>query len=108
MKKIKKQEIIPLSLAVVFIASIFCFMVYKLSKNKSLSDNLEYSCATIINFSSGPRMRYYLDYVFFIGEKKYQGSGRYNPASDTFSVGDTIIVVYDRKNPDNNKPKRDY
>lgn len=74
MKKIKKQEIIPLLLAVVFIASIFCFMVYKLSKNKSLSDNLEYSCATIINFSSGPRMRYYLDYVFFNGEKNIKAA----------------------------------
>jgi hypothetical protein len=108
MKKIKKQEIIPLILCVIFIASMFYCIIYKTREYKSLSNNLEYSNATIIGFSPGPRMRYYLDYKFFVEEKEYQGGGRHYPASDTLVVGDTIIVVYDKTNPKNNKAWRDY
>ena len=48
-----------------------------------------------------------LDYEFFVSGTKYQSSGQHYP-SDTLAVGDTIIVVYDKTNPKNNKAWRDY
>lgn len=77
-------------------------------KRNSLNKNVEYTDAVIVDFSSGPRMRCYLDCNFFVNGKEYHGGGWHYPDSDTFSVGDTIRVVYDKVNPDNNKTYRDY
>ncbi len=38
----------------------------------------------------------------------YQGEGKPYPRYDTLSVGDTIAVVYDKTDPDNNIPERNY
>ena len=32
----------------------------------------------------------------------------YYPVSDNFTVGDTIIIVYEEETPDHNKPIRGY
>lgn len=53
-------------------------------------------------------MRYNLDYKFFVNEQEFHGSGKHYPKDDTFSIGDTVIIVYDRLNPDNSKTYRDY
>lgn len=53
-------------------------------------------------------MRLYVDYKFFINGREYYGNGKHYSKSDTFLVGDTITVVYDRTNPDNNEPYKDY
>lgn len=104
----KSENIVVYLLTIIGIIFVFYLQIEAVIKKRSLDRNLEYSRAVIVDFSSGPRMRYYLDYNFFIEEKEYQGSGKYYPASDTLSVGDTITVVYDRTNPDNNRPERDY
>lgn len=77
-------------------------------KDQSLDENLEYSNAVIVKFYLGMRARHRLDYKFFVEKKEYTGSGTYYPTSDTFSVGDTIVIVYDKTNPDNNMSERDY
>ncbi len=43
----------------------------------------------------------YYKYTFKIKNKIYLGNGRYNNA---LSVGDTIIIIYEKTNPKNNKP----
>ncbi|WP_147336338.1 DUF3592 domain-containing protein [Bacteroides oleiciplenus] len=78
------------------------------AKRNSLNKSVEYTDAVIVDFSSGPRMRCYLDYKFFVNGKAYHGSGKYYSKSDTLSIGDTVVVVYDRTNPNNNKVYRDY
>lgn len=51
MKKIRKQEIIPLILFGIFIISMLYIIVYKRKENKSLTDNLEYSKCCYNKFS---------------------------------------------------------
>lgn len=99
---------------VLWLFSIICgiFLAYLLIggiiKKRSLDKNLEYSKAIVIDHFYTIRYTDYFSYKFSVGEKEYQGSGRHYPASDTLVVGDTILVVYDRANPNNNKPWRDY
>lgn len=100
--------------AVLWLFSISCgiFIAYLLVggiiKERSLEKNLKYTKAIVIDHFFTIRYTDFFSYRFYVGDNEYQGSGQYYPASDTLSVGDTIIVVYDKKNPDNNKPKRDF
>jgi len=95
---------------ILWLFTIICwvFLAYLLIggiiKKQSLDKNLEYSKAIVIDHFFTIRYTDYFSYEFFVGDKKYQGSGNYYPKSDALSVGDTIIVVYDKTNPDNNKP----
>ena len=98
---------------ILWLFSIICgiFLAYLLIggiiKQRSLDKNLEYSKAIVIDHFYTVRYTDYFSYEFFVEEKKYQGSGKHYPASDTLPVGDTITVVYDKTNPDNNRPERD-
>jgi hypothetical protein len=47
-------------------------------------------------------------YKHYVNERLFSGRGQYYPNHDTLLVGDTILIVYDKTNPDNNKPYRDY
>jgi hypothetical protein len=95
-----------------FSGIITIFMVYLtkvgIQKRKSLETNLEYTNAIILKFSSGPRGRRYIDYAFSVNGTKYQGSGKHYPQSDHLSIGDTIVIVYDKTNPASSKPERDF
>jgi len=97
-----------------YVTSIICFtfltylVVGGIIKKRSLDKNAEYTKAIVIDYFYTVRYTDYFSYKFRIDNKEYQGSGRHYPSSDTLSVGDTIIIVYDRENPDNNKPKREY
>ena len=105
---IRKHELPFLFIAALFI--ILCvFLLYTdIQKEKSLRANFEYTHAVILSFSSGPRGRYYLDYNYFVNGIKYQGSGKHYPKSDILSIGDTIVVVFDKTNPVNSRPERDF
>lgn len=87
---------------------LFIFFINSFNKNSSLKRNLEFSNAVILEFQSGTRQRNYLNYRFISNGEKYIGTGRYYPNSDIFAVGDSILIVYDRANPENNKTRRDY
>lgn len=105
---IKKEEIIPYVMALFLLIFVIYAVVNEELKERSLSDNLVYSKAVIIKFSSGPKGRCYVDYSFYADEKQYFGSGRHYPKSDTFSIGDSIRIVYDSTNPEYSKPSRDH
>lgn len=100
--------------AILWLFSIICgvFLTYLLIggiiKKQSLDKNLEYSKAIVIDHFFTIKYTDYFSYEFFVEDKTYQGSGKYYPKSGALSVGDTIIVVYDKTKPDNNIPERDY
>lgn len=89
---------------------IFLFIIYLIIggflKKKSLKDNIEYTNAAVIEFT---QIRYtkLFRYVFCIDGKTHYGSGRYYPESDNISVGDSILIVFDKTNPENSKAARD-
>lgn len=99
---------------ILWLISITCgiFLAYLLIggiiKKRSLDKNLKYSKAIVIDHFFTVRHTDYFSYEFFVEEKKYQGSGKHYPTGYALSVGDTITVVYDKTNPDNNRPERDY
>ncbi|WP_291586313.1 DUF3592 domain-containing protein [Bacteroides sp.] len=107
MKTIKK-DILLYSFSFILVIYFGYLIFVKVVERNSLDKNVEYVDAVIVDFSSGPRMRSYLDYKFFVKEKVYYGSGKHYSISDTLSIGDTVVVVYDRMNPNNNKTYRDY
>lgn len=76
-------------------------------KKKSLQSNMEYTKAKIVDHFYTIRYSHYFTYEFRIGDSLYQGSGRYYPDTDTLCVNDTILIIYDKSNPSNNKPLRD-
>lgn len=106
--KVFKKDILLYSFSLILIISMGYLIFGGIVKRNSLDKNIEYTDAIIVDFSSGPRMRYYLEYKFLVNGKAHHGSGKHYPKSDTLSIGDTVVVVYDRMNPDNNKAFRDY
>lgn len=92
-------------ICMIFVAYL---LIGSIIKKQSLDKNLEYSKAIVIDHFFTIRYSHYFSYEFFVEEKKYQGSGKHYPKSDALSVGDTITVVYDKTNPNNNRTERDY
>ena len=113
MKKIKnnldytKRFIYVIALIYIIIA-IYIGIIIPLKNNKSLKNNLQYEKAIIFSFDTGARASRYINYEFFVDGERYQGDSRYYPQSNILSLGDTIIVVYDKTNPNNNRAYRDY
>lgn len=79
-----------------------------LSKHSSLNDNLQYSKAIVVDHFYTIRFTDYFSYEFFVDSKKHRGSGQYYTKSELLSSGDTVLIVYDQTNPENNKTKRDF
>ena len=79
-----------------------------LMKRQSLNKNWEYAEAVVMDHFFRIRYTHYFSYKFSVGENEYQGEGRYFSENDTISAGDTIIVIYDRTDPNNSATLRDY
>lgn len=107
MKKLNPKDIFLILLTFIIMVSTFYILIGDIIRERSLNANLKYTNAVIVNFSSGPRLRYYVEYKFSVNNNEYQGSGKHYPNTDVFSINDTILVVYDKSNPNNNKPWRD-
>lgn len=106
--KISKEYILIYFIAFIMAICIGYLVFEELEKISSLSKNKEHTNAIIVDFSIGVKLRRYIDYKFIINGKSYYGSGRHYPKNDIYSIGDSIIVIYDKTDPDNNKIWRDY
>lgn len=45
---------------------------------------------------------FYVKYEFFVNGKRYKGNMDYSPKYETFSIGDTIPIFYQKSDPRNN------
>lgn len=106
MKLTKKDKFNYVLFAIICISTC-SFLLYDYSKLTSLKSNLEYAKAIITDISKGTKGRRYIDYIFFVNKKQYKGYGKHYLKSDTFLIGDTILIVYDKTNPGNNRTYRD-
>lgn len=102
------KDIILGTFSVIGMSFVLFLLIAGYFKRRSLDKNLEFSKAVIIDDFKTIKNTQYLGYKFMIKDKEYHGSGRYYPDTDTFAVGDTIVIFYDRTNPDNNTTWRDY
>lgn len=105
--KIAKKEIFYYVLAGLIIIFGLSVYVVKINKQRSLTQNLEYADAVIIKFS-WDKSGHYLNYEFSVDGATYKGSSSHYPKTDGVSIGDTILVVYSRIDPSNNRSERDY
>ena len=106
--KLSKKDIVLYFFSTIGIMFLLYLLIGGIILKRSFDKNLEYSEAIVIDYFYTIKQTNYFSYKFFIEEEEYQGSGKYYPRSDTLSVGDTIIVVYDRRRPDNNRVQREY
>ncbi len=94
-----------------FVIIGWTFVAYVLTKaiiNKiSLNKNFEYANAVVNGFGYVKNADY-VNYIFFVDSSKCQGSWRYYPASEKISIGNTIMIVFDKTNPENNRLARDF
>lgn len=103
---IKKEDTMQVIFPILVIL-IVALLVQNGPKEKSLSDNLMYAKAAIVDFY-GIKSGRYLKFIYYVDGKQYFGSGHHYPKSDTFSIGDSIRIVYDKTNPEYSKPSRDH
>ena len=78
-------------------------LILKDERRKSLYENRNETTAVVSDFYS-INFVYYYKYTFSVDGKEYTGSAKRNPKIDDVQIGDTLFVVYDRENPNNNEP----
>lgn len=85
------------------------FYIYESSyvPNKSLKNNKTSVRAIVLPKKARIRRAEFYFYEYSVDNKKYIGRGRYH-LNESVTVGDTIIIVYDKKNPDYSKTMNDY
>ena len=103
--KISKENILGYLFSVVAIIFILYLVIGGSIKQKSLDLNKEYLNAIVIDSFFTIRQTDYFRYKFFVERKEFIGSGEYYYPP---VVGDTILIVYDKTNPNNNSFWRDY
>lgn len=103
----RRKEIIYYFIFIICFIFLVVLTVGGLLKQRSFRNNISFTKGIIIDSLYTIRYSKYFKYVFIVDNQEYQGSGHLYPAIDTISVGDTIIVGYDRAKPDNNKPLRE-
>ena len=105
----KKKDISLYAITIIVCFSIvFIFEIGGYIKNQSLVKNAECTEAIVIDHFYTIRYTDYFSYVFYYNNREYQCSGHYYPQIEKFTVGDTIVVIYNKKNPKNNMPKREF
>lgn len=106
--KEKLANILTWSITII-LASVIAYLVIRgLIRRQSLNKNWEYAQAIVIDDFSSSKYTDYFRYTFSIGENVYKGSGTYDRDSEIVLVGDTVTVIYDKTDPENNMALRDY
>lgn len=107
-KTISKYGIlINVGIVIIILTPFFMFGHYQ---QKALEKNGVYTTAVIYKLTSAKASKGNpkIYYSFSVDGIKHKGNGRLYPRRDTFFLGDTIVIIYDRTNPSNNTTKRDF
>lgn len=104
MEKRRKETIYSV---IAFFVVLAIFVVIGTIKKRSLYKNAEVTNAIVIDHFFRVRYEDYYSYKYVVDNKEYQGSGHYNSVFPTVSVGDTVVVIYNQKNPKQSQPKRE-
>jgi hypothetical protein len=81
---------------------------YKRSlKDQFNNENCEFTSAVIYELEKF-RSNTEIHYNYTVDGRKYKGWGEWHPYEDTFSVGDTIEIIYLKRDPDKSIAKRDF
>ncbi len=108
MKKLSKLDKLVIILAIPIAIFIIYGIVIAFINKTSLSNNIEYTYAVVDSIHSSVRGRMRLHYDFLVKESQIRGTGTYYAKNIDVSIGDSIPVVYDNTNPENNQWLRNY
>lgn len=106
--KVKLKDIIAWSYIIGLGALLAYIIIGGLIRRQSLNKNWAYAQAIVIDDFTSYKSTDYFRYTFSIGENVYKGSGTYDRDSEIVLVGDTVTVIYDKTDPENNMALRDY
>lgn len=94
--------IITLILILIFIFT--SIEIRSLMKNAECTNGVIYELTGCSKNGRTPCLRY----NYIVDGIKYKDRGSWYPKGDFLSVGDTIIIIYDKTDPANSKPKYDF
>jgi len=98
-------------LIVILVLGIVPTLIYNGYKGNLLKKNGEYTNAVIYQLANVKSGKYgsraVIRYTYIVDDVEYKGWGIWYPYSDTLSIGDSIIIVYNKKKPSHDKTKRD-
>ena len=104
---IKKYLAKNIDYTILVIVLLIIGLIEYIDYNK-LENNIEYTKAVIIDDFSTVKATDYFGYEFYVKGVKYKGSGTYKPKKNKIRVGDSIKIVYDKTDPDNNRTLKYY
>lgn len=85
-------------------------VTYRTYQDNLLKANGEYTNAIIERF--GEKGKYgrtkFFKHKYIVDGIEYKGGGKWFPNRDTLAVGDTIIIMYNKKNPAQSRTKRNF
>ena len=99
MKKSEKFYFIVILLSIPLIIYLVLFSNDSRSKFTKLETEGILDTAVIVREFTGAKRRLYFEYIFYVGEKKYNGFLQYSPSNGEVRVGDSCLVKYLKDDP---------
>lgn len=90
---------------IIIIILFIVFAIQGIMQKSALQQNAKYTKGVITGISTGSKGSKYLDYTFNDNLKSFTGSvpiAFCKKCKNCCNIGDTIIVIYQRDNPENN------
>lgn len=100
MKKSVKFYSIVILLSIPLIIYLVLFSKDRKSQYLELETVGILDTAVIVREFTGAKRRLYFEYIFSVGENKYNGFIQYSPSNGTVKLGDSCLVKYLKDNPD--------
>lgn len=100
MKKPEKFYFIVILLSIPLIIYLVLFSKDRRSQYTELETIGILDTAVIVREFTGAKRRLYFEYVFYVGENKYNGFLQYSPSNGAVKLGDSCLVKYLKDDPD--------
>lgn len=100
MKKSEKFYIVVILLSIPLIIYLVLFSKDRRSQYTELETEGILDTAVIVREFKGAKGMLYFEYIFYVGENKYNGFLQYSPSNGTVHVGDSCLVKYLKDDPD--------
>ena len=101
MLKIKKNIDAVIVIAILSIAITITASINQ-CKQRDLHKDSQSTKGVIVDLYSVGNI-YYFDYQFQVDTITYESSAHYSPRKNKFCVGDTVYIMYQKTNPNNNE-----
>jgi hypothetical protein len=104
MTELKRNFYLLLPTVVMLLSAI----IYNTYRDNLLKENGKYTNAVIYEFAEKGKYGSIkvFRYKYIVDGTEYKGGGVWSPKSDILSIGDTIIIIYNKNKPNKSEAKR--